>query len=82
MKENLLPSGNSRIWLPWADIARKMENEKLMNLCREQAFLLIEAEKGGTASDLSRILEERVITSDTSPGRTDSAMKDMFRRTP
>ena len=65
MKENLLPSGNSRIWLPWADIARKMENEKLMNQCGEQAFLLIEAEKGGTASDLSRILEERAITSDT-----------------
>ena len=42
-----------------------MENEKLMNQCGEQAFLLIEAEKGGTASDISRILEERVITSDT-----------------
>ena len=65
MTENLLPGGNSRIWLLWADIACKMENEKLMNQCREQAFLLIEAEKGGTASALSRILEERAITSDT-----------------
>jgi len=82
MTENLLPGGNSRIWLLWADIARKMENEKLMNRCREQAFLLIEAEKGGTASDLSRIFEERASTCDTSPGRTGSAMKDMFRRTP
>ena len=42
-----------------------MENEKLMNQCGEQAFLIIEAEKGGTASDLSRILEECAITSDT-----------------
>lgn len=82
MKENLLPGGNSRIWLLWADIARKMENEKLMNRCREQAFLIIEAEKGGTASDLSRILEERASTSNSSPGRMGSAMKDMFRRTP
>ena len=82
LKENLLPGGNSRIWFLWADIAQKMRNEKLLNRCREQAFLLMEEEKGGTASDLSRILEERASTSDASPSRMGSAMKDMFRRTP
>ena len=82
MKENLLPGGNSRIWLLWADIARKMENDKLMNRCREQAFLRIKEEEGGATSDLSRILEERASTSDASPGRMGSAMKDMFRQTP
>lgn len=82
MKENLLPGGNSRIWLLWADIARKMQNDKLMTRCREQAFLRMKEEEGGTSSDLSRILEERASSSDDSPGRMGSAMKDMFRRTP
>jgi hypothetical protein len=82
MKENLLPGGNSRIWFLWADIARKMENEKLMNRCREQAFLRMKEEEGGAASDLSRIFEERASSSSSSPGRMGSAMKDMFRRTP
>jgi hypothetical protein len=81
MKEYVLPSGNSRIWLHWADIAREMGNDELKKQCLEQAFIRIEEEKGGAASDISRILEER-STSDASPGRTGSAMKDLFRQTP
>eukprot|EP00804_Cyclotella_cryptica_P029177 CCRYP_005347-RA/>CCRYP_005347-RA protein AED:0.01 eAED:0.01 QI:356/1/1/1/1/1/2/96/987 len=82
LKENLLPGGNSLLWKLWADIAEMMENEHLVERCREQAALRYQEESGGTASDLSRILEERDITSNSSNGRTGPAMKEMFRRTP
>lgn len=82
LKENLLPGGNSQLWMLWAAIAKKMGNEKLKNRCLEQVSLMKEQEKGGTASDLSRILEERANTSNASAVRMSSAVKDMFRRTP
>lgn len=82
LKENLLPGGNSQIWLLWAAIAKKMGNDKLKSRCLEQASLRKEEEKGGMASDISRILEERASASDASNVRMGSAMKNMFRRTP
>ncbi|KAL7487797.1 hypothetical protein ACHAW6_013381 [Cyclotella cf. meneghiniana] len=82
LKENLLPGGNSLLWKLWADIAEMMENDHLVQRCREQAALMYQEESGGTASDLSRILEERDIKSNSSGGRTGPVMKEMFRRTP
>jgi tetratricopeptide (TPR) repeat protein len=83
LKENLLPGGNSLIWKLWAEIAEKMENKDLEKRCKEQALLRWEEERGGTVSDLSRLLGAR--SSDSSsrlPERTGSVMKDMFRKTP
>jgi len=98
LKENLLPGGNSLIWKLWHNIAKKMENEHLATRCKEQALLRWEEERGGTVSDLSRLLGERqrprdYIAAKSSassnennqrvlPERTGSVMKDVFRKTP
>ncbi|KAL7537561.1 hypothetical protein ACHAWF_005808 [Thalassiosira exigua] len=84
MKENLLPGGNSLIWKLWSEIAEKMENDQLVRRCKEQALLRWEEERGGTASDLSRLLGERGAQASDGrlPERTGSVMKDMFRNTP
>ena len=83
LKENLLPGGNSLIWKLWAEIAEKMENEHLVQRCKEQALLRLEEERGGTASDVSRLLGERdAKSSPRLPERMGTAMKDMFRKTP
>lgn len=92
LKENLLPGGNSLIWKMWYRIAEKMENEHLATRCKEQAILRWEEERGGTASDLSRLLGERrrqwnknmksgQPPSDL-PERTGSVMKDVFHKAP
>jgi len=84
LKENLLPCGNYLIWKLWSEIADKMENEHLATRCKEQALLRREEERGGTISDLSRLLGQRDAKSSNGrlPERTGSAMKDMFRKTP
>jgi len=83
LKENLLPGGNSLIWKLWAEIAEKMENKDLEKRCKEQALLRWEEERGGTVSDLSRLLGARGSDSSSRlPERTGSVMKDMFRKTP
>jgi tetratricopeptide (TPR) repeat protein len=80
LKENLLPGGNSLIWKLWSQIAEKMGNKQLLRRCKEQAFLRWEEERGGAASDLSRLLDGR--DDGRLPERTGSAMKGMFRKTP
>ena len=83
LKENLFPGGNSLIWRLWAEIAEKMENKDLEKRCKEQALLRWEEERGGTVSDLSRLLGSRGSESSSRlPERTGSVMKDMFRKTP
>mmetsp|Transcript_3778 Transcript_3778/g.8062 ORF Transcript_3778/g.8062 Transcript_3778/m.8062 type:complete len:1004 (+) Transcript_3778:188-3199(+) len=83
LKENLFPGGNSLIWKLWAEIAEKMENKVLEKRCKEQALLRWEEERGGTVSDLSRLLGARGSDSSSRlPERTGSVMKDMFRKTP
>ncbi|KAL7491322.1 hypothetical protein ACHAWT_000716 [Skeletonema menzelii] len=83
LKENLFPGGNSLIWKLWAEIANKMENKDLEKRCKEQALLRWEEERGGTVSDLSRLLGARGSDSSSRlPERTGSVMKDMFRKTP
>lgn len=83
LKENLFPGGNSLIWKLWAEIATKMENKELEKRCKEQALLRWEEERGGTVSDLSRLLGARGSDSSSRlPERTGSVMKDMFRKTP
>jgi len=83
LKENLFPGGNSLIWKLWAEIAEKMENKALEKRCKEQALLRWEEERGGTVSDLSRLLGARGSESSSRlPERTGSVMKDMFRKTP
>jgi len=59
LKENLLPGGNSLTWKLWSQIAKEMGNEHLATRCKEQALLRWEEERGGTASDLSRLLGGR-----------------------
>merc|ERR1712232_406432 len=59
LKENLLPGGNSLIWEFWSEIAAQMGNDHLVKRCKEQALLRWEEERGGTVSDLSRLLGER-----------------------
>lgn len=80
IKENLLPGGNSLIWKLWSQIAEKMGNSQLLTRCKEQALLHWEEERGGTASDLSRLLGER--DDGRLPERTGAAMKGMFRKSP
>jgi len=83
LKENLFPGGNSLIWKLWAEIAQKMGNKVLEKRCKEQALLRWEEERGGTVSDLSRLLVARGSDSSSRlPERTGSVMKDMFRKTP
>jgi hypothetical protein len=82
IKEYLLPGGNSRQWKLWADVANMMENDHLVKRCREQASLRYREERGGRASDLSRMYEERDIVTGETPHGKGPAMKDMFRRTP
>lgn len=84
LKENLLPGGNYLTWKLWSQIAEKMENVELATRCKEQALFRREEERGGTVSDLSRLLGERNEKSSSNrlPERTGSAMKDMFRKTP
>ena len=83
LKENLLPGGNSLIWKLWAEIAEKMKNDHLVQRCKEQALMRWQEESGGTASGLSRMLEERETESSHGlPDRMGSAMKDLFRKTP
>ena len=83
LKENLFPGGNSLIWKLWAEIAQKMDNKELEKRCKEQALLRWEEERGGTVSDLSRLLGSRGSeSSNRLPERTGSVMKDMFRKTP
>lgn len=85
LKENLLPGGNSLIWKLWSEIAQRMKNKHLVTRCKDQAALRWEEERGGTISDLSRLLGERDANSSNDgrlPERTGSAMKDMFRKTP
>ena len=85
LKENLLPGGNYLIWKLWARIAKTMGNDQLVTRCKEQAILRWREERGGTVSDLSRILGERrdaEYYGGRLPERTGTAMKDMFRKTP
>jgi len=85
MKENLLPGGNYLIWKLWSQIADKMENEQLAKRCKEQALLRREEERGGSVSDLSRLLGERrdaEYYGGRLPERTGSAMTSLFRKTP
>ena len=85
MKENLLPGGNYLIWKLWSQIANKMENEQLAKRCKEQALLRREEERGGSVSDLSRLLGERrdaEYYGGRLPERTGSAMTSLFRKTP
>jgi tetratricopeptide (TPR) repeat protein len=83
LKENLFPGGNSLIWKLWAEIALKMDNKDLEKRCNEQALLRWEEERGGTVSDLSRLLGTRGSESSSRlPERTGSVMKDKFRKTP
>ena len=62
-----------------------MGNDQLVTRCKEQAILRWREERGGTVSDLSRILGERrdaEYYGGRLPERTGTAMKDMFRKTP
>mmetsp|Transcript_20891 Transcript_20891/g.43929 ORF Transcript_20891/g.43929 Transcript_20891/m.43929 type:complete len:1019 (-) Transcript_20891:109-3165(-) len=83
LKENLLPGGNSRIWRLWARVAKRMENEHLAKQCMEQWRLRCREERGGNASDLSRLLSDRnVESSPRLPERTGLVMKEMLGKSP
>jgi len=56
LKENLMPGGNSQIWLLWADIAKAMDNDSLEKECLNQAEILSSQESKGATEDLSRLL--------------------------
>ena len=84
LKENLLPGGNSLTWKLWYQIAEKMGNQHLATRCKEQALLRMQEERGGAASDLSRLLGERDSKSSNGrlPARSGSVMKGVLRKTP
>jgi len=56
LKENVMPGGNSKIWLLWADIAEAMKNTKLQDQCLKQADMLKQDEDNGGVESLSRLL--------------------------
>jgi len=68
LKENVMPGGNSKIWLLWADIAEAMGNMKLHDQCMKQADMLKQDEDNGGVESLSRLLLDikRRPTSSTS----------------
>ncbi len=83
LKENLLPGGNSRIWRLWARVSKRMENDRLAKQCMEQWRLRRQEERGGNASDMSRLLSERnAESSPRLPERTGSVMKEMLGKSP